>query len=227
MGYKVVVPHGQREGEIEVDNEPIDGLVHFSGVKASAVLRVAANVADAETVTIGSDVYEFDRAANGVTAGRIAVTGHADDTPANATNALITAINTYGREAVTAVDISDNEILLIADEPGVNTLALAETLAGANNAWSGAALAGGVDAAVKRIAGVAIVPNATQVALGNIHIPLDFTPTAVSVEVRVTSTGVIKAWDGAVVLASSRIKLDNAGTTDWAATDTIHVLAFE
>jgi hypothetical protein len=218
---------GQRYGHIEVDGAKTAGLNFFPGRKAVGVLRVAADVADTQTVTIGSDVYEFDRAANGVTAGRIAVTGHADDTPANATNALITAINTYGTEPITAIDISDNEILLVADNVGAVTTALAETLAGANNVFSAAAMAGGADAAVKRVATAVRVPTATEVALGNLHVALPFTPTVAQVVVRVTATGALTAWDGDIHLATNRVTINNDATIDWAATDTIWIIAYE
>src|SRR5512139_1621831 len=113
------------------------------GSREINVLRVASNVADAQTVTIGNDVYEFDRAANGVTAGRIAVTGHADDTPTNALTKLVAKINAVGTEPVTAVKISANEMLIYSDSPRAYALACAETLAGSNNAWASATMYGG------------------------------------------------------------------------------------
>lgn len=209
---------------------PNEGAVLYAGdggKKAVGILRVAANVADTETVTIGSDVYEFDRSDDGVTAGRIAVTAHSDDTPANATDALIAKINSDGTEPVTAVDIGDNEILVYADAVGATTTALAETMAGTNNAWDTAALRGGADPALKRYVVDSRVPNAQEVALGNLHIVLPFTPTYVDVLVTVTSTGASKAWDGVTTIESGRVELDNSGSTDWAATDTVRFIAYE
>jgi len=220
-------PMGGRDGILLADGQPITGVNRFPGRKAIGVIRVAANVADTETVTIGGDVYEFDRAANGVTAGRIAVTGHADDTPANATDALIATINASGRESVTAVDISANEILLLSDSPGAVVLALAETMAGSNNVVSAAAMYGGAAAAAKRVATAVRVPNATEVALGNLHFGFDFTPTLVQVTVRTTSTGVVAAWDGATTISGTRVILDNTGSVDWATTSTIYLVAWE
>lgn len=225
-GGKLVVA-GTR---VTTTGEEINALAHFPGLKASAILRVAANVADEETVTIGNDVYEFDRAENGVAkAGAIPVTGHADDTPANATDALILAINASGTEPVTAVDISDNQILIVANDVGVNTTAVAEDMAGANNAWDTAALRGGADPGVKRIVRVERVPNAAEVALGRVLIPLSFAPTAAIVQVRVTATGAEKTLTGFVLLktAEQRIDIINDGATAFAATDTITVLAME
>lgn len=220
-------PFGQRYGQILANGQPVTGVNRFPGLKAVGVIRMASDVADGETVTIGGDVYEFDRAESGVTAGRIAVTGHADDTPANASDALIATINSDGRELVTAVDISANEILLLSDSPGAVVLALAETMAGSNNVVSAAAMYGGAAAAAKRVATAVRVPNATEVALGNIHFGLDFTPTWVHAVVRTTSTGVMAAWDGAITITGTRVTLNNAGSVDWATTSTIYFMAWE
>lgn len=207
---------------------PDEGAVQYSGdagTKAIGVLRVAANVADEETVTIGADVYEFDRAADGVTAGRIAVTGHAGDTPGAATDALISTINASGTEDVTAIDISANEVLIVANSVGDTTTALAETMAGSNNAWDSAAMAGGALPTLRREVLTSRVPTTQEVALGNLHIALPFTPSYVSVLVTVTASGIPKAWDGVATIESGRVELDNSGSTDWAATDTVTVLA--
>ena len=211
------------------------------GVAGVGVLRVAASVADAETVTIGGDIYEFDRAANGVTAGNIAVTGHADDTAGAATDALILAINSTtngylgaAKARVLAVDISANEIAVFtADVAGgaivsvAASITVAETMAGANNAWEvgtaidGGTTWGGASAATSR------VPTAQEVALGNMHFGFPFTVRAFIVQVRVTASGLPIAWVGAAMATGRRIILDNAGDTDWAATDTVTVVAFE
>lgn len=312
MTLKTTTDLGGRNGKVkEVTLTPSQAntLVRFPGTKALGVLRVAADVASPETVTIGADVYEveivntdstdntaggdFNNTTNplvlanagadypnvgwgagklirieseimrvesingnrvrlkrgdsgttiathanaldifkgdGVTAGRIAVGLVTTLTPAAFMDALVDVINTEGTELVTAVEISDNEMLLEADSVGVKTTALAETLAGANNAWDTAAMRGGAAAALKRVATVTRVPNATEVALGKLHIPLDFAPTVVHVLVVVTATGVPTAWNGGVVITGGnnpRVTLDNTGLTDWAATDTIHVLAIE
>lgn len=230
MALTVVVPHGSSEGDIEVDGAKVNGVSRFPGLPAFGFINVAANVADTETVTVGSVVFEFDRAANGVTAGRVAVTGHADDTPANATNALITAINARTDLGIRAVDVSDNLILLVRTSVGVNTTALAEAMAGSNNVVSAAALANGAAEANKRIAAVARVPTANEVTAGALILPLNFVPTNVLVQVRVTSTGAFKAWDGKWTITGGSypyVLVDNAGTTDWAATDTVHITAFE
>lgn len=202
-------------------------LVQIPGQRAMAILYVPANVADAQTVTIGTDVYEFDRAANGVVAGRIPVTGHADDTPANATNALIAAINASGTMPVTAIDGGATEVIVVHNLAGEFPITLAETLAGAANVWSVAALAGGERPRIGKMQFCKRVPTATEVTLGVMRFAYDFEPLSCQVRVHVTATGVQKLWDGNADIDATNmmISLDNGGGTDWAATDTVSVIA--
>ena len=198
------------------------------GQHAMNVLRIAANVADGETITIGTQVYEIDTAATAtITAGRVRVNCNAGVTPAIASDAIIAAINGNTNSDVTAVDISDNEVLIVHHELGVNALACTETLAGTNNAWAAAAMYGGVNVpdAVPMLRVMSRVPNAAEVALDDMHFYFPFTPTKVLIAVRVTSGGAVKAWDGGYSINGRRVTVTNAGTTDWAASDTVTVLA--
>ncbi len=64
------------------------------------------------------------------------------------------------------------------------------------------------------------VPNATEVALGNLHIPLPFVPVYVIVTVWTTATRIAVAWNGAWALtggSNPRVTLDNAGVTESVA----------
>jgi hypothetical protein len=203
--------------------------VQFAGRKSFAVLRIASDVADGETVTIGDDIYEFDTAADPgeITAGHIRVKVIDAQTPAAATPALVAAINASGTEAVTAVKVGDNEMLITFKAVGAYTLALAEDMAGENNAWDTAALRGGAVAGIKKVYHSMRVPNAAEVALGNMHFPLDFVPTYFAAVVIVTATGVPTAWNGAIKKTDWGVQIDNSGTTDWAATDTVCLVAYE
>src|SRR5512137_2256027 len=108
------------------------------GRPAVNVLRIASNVADGETVTIGNDVFEFDGNAT-YTAGRIQVV-IAGLTPTLATPALVAAINNFSTHRLLAVQISVNEVLVVTrDDAGVTgALACSETMAGANSQWANA-----------------------------------------------------------------------------------------
>lgn len=179
------------------------------------------SIASTETFTAVGNI--FDAVTLGTT------TAGVDPTAGEGSDALIAAINASATEAVKAIDISANEVLIVAEEAGVVTLALAETMGGANNAVDTSAMRGGGAASAVNIATVSRVPNATEVALDQMHIPLDFAPNFVFVQVRVTANGTIKAWDGGMTITSGDnpyITLTNAGNTDWAATDTVYVIAF-
>jgi len=142
-------------------------------------------------------------------------------TPTAFTPALVADVNRIGSEAVTAVQISVNEILIHADAVGVVELACAETLAGVGNAWGSATMYGGVDPGARTVV-VSRVPTALEVTTGNLHFHFDFAPTVVSVSVFPTATpGVAKAWDGGATVATNLVTLDNDGATDWAETDTV------
>ncbi len=219
-----VIDSGKNEGVFHRQSNP--------GQPAFNVLRIALDVADTETVTIGADTYEFDRAADGVVAGNIAVVGHADDTPANASDALITAINTLGTEPVKAIDISANEILLVsAGSPGgdeisrADVLGCTETLAGANNAWAAAAMADGEQAGKRKLSVDRRSPNAQEVVLG-MHFVYDAPPTVLAVLVYAADLkGAARAWDGAYAVTGNRVTLDAAGAAPLLATDFVVVIA--
>jgi hypothetical protein len=69
------------------------------------------------------------------------------------------------------------------------------------------------------------VPTAVEIAVGNMHFELNFTPVKVLVFVMVTATpGVAVAWDGAVTIDGHHVVIDNAGSTDWTASHTLQVI---
>ena len=104
------------------------GILTFSGV-----------VSDTETVTIGSDVYEFD-ADSSVTGGNIAVDVSGGVTAADAVTALVAAINASATEAVTAVDGNANSVVVYTDASGLTTDGTTTTCA--NATWADVTLVG-------------------------------------------------------------------------------------
>lgn len=148
-----------------------------------------------------------------------------DPTAANVCDALLAAINASATNRVEAKKISNNELVVISKDVRAVTLACSETLTGANNAWAAAAMYGGESNGLRKTRFDSRVPNATEVALGNLHYYLPFTPTLVFVRVHATATpGVAKDWDGAVTIDGGHVTIDNSGSTDWAATDTVEVI---
>ena len=181
------------------------------------------SIATTETFTAGTNV--FDAATLGTT------TAGVDPPAAEASDALIAAINASATESIVAVDISANEILVIFTTAGADTTAFTESMAGTNNALASATAYGGAAAGQHKTRAQSRVPNATEVALGNMHFAFDFDPIFVDVLVTVTSTGAQKKWDGVITITPAaggvpaRVELDNAGSTDWAATDTVRLYA--
>jgi len=195
------------------------------GQKAINVYRLASNVADAETITIGADVYEFKTSGNPV-AGHIKVDASGGVTPTLMSTALAAAINASATEKVTAVRVSANEILIISTNPGAITIACASTLAGANNAWAAANMYGGRAAGTRKESLQTRVPNATEVALATMHFEFDFTPSTVIVRVGPTATpGVVTAFDGTVTISSGHVTLVDGGAVHLATSQTVIVSA--
>jgi len=192
---------------------------------AQNILRLGANVADGETITIGRDVFEMDTNSINVV-GNIPVNVNGNLTPTLAGPLIVAAINNSNTQKVVAVQIAVGVIGVYANEPnqGLAAIPCAETLAGANNAWDAAAMFGGNPGVAPQTLLVQRAAIAAEVTEGNAYFFLPFTVVAAIAFVR-TSAGVTKAWDGAVSFTGIRVKLDNAGATDWAAGDVLFCLA--
>lgn len=223
MSSLTIAAHGLALGElIRVENE----IMKVVGVVSANKVTVKRGHSGTTIATHadGTDIFKAGTAATGA---NIEVGLVTTLTPTAASAALVAVINSETTQRVTATAISVNEILLAANEPGAVVLACTETLSGANNGWADAAMFGGRAAGQRRIAIQRRVPTAVEVALGNMHFLFDFAPTAATVRANVIVTatpGVAKAWDGAVTVTGNRVTLDNAGTTDWAATDTVELI---
>jgi hypothetical protein len=179
---------------------------------------------------------------SGITAGRIPVPFIATFTPAVAGPAIAAVINNAAVDGVrplaksstvfqqiTAVSLASGAEVHVYANSGnqVLTLALTETLAGALNAWDAAAMAGGIAPVVKGQSKQIRVPIATEVTAGRMVFIFPFTVRAFQVEVLITASGISKLWVGGAVASGVTVTLDNAGATDWAATDTVYVTADE
>lgn len=190
------------------------------------ILRLASDVADTETVTINGVVFEFDTVPTSVTSGRTSVDVSAGVTPTLAGTALTTAINASSC-GMRAVKISASEVLVYSASGSNTAFATTETLAGANNVWAAATAFGGSAQPSEVPVPVILsrVPTATEVTLQTFHFPLNFNPTAVTLQIR-TSAGVIRAWDGAITIAANVVSISSSGSTDIAASDVVTILAF-
>lgn len=188
----------------------------------SNLLGIATIAADTET--IGTEVYTC------------VASGPADfefvpgaDANGSATN-LAAEINARTTQNITATAIAGVGVLIEHDDPGDFQLACSETLAGANNLWAAAAMSGGLgqglDSDLPKVVGRKITVAANDVTIGMVASAFNFDIAGYIIQVR-DASGNVKAWDGVAALEGTRVlTLDNSGTTDLAATDEIHVLAF-
>lgn len=217
-----IAEHGLVAGDlIRVENE----IMKVLGVVSEDVVAVrrghsgTTNAAHAD----GENIYKAGTPATG---SRKEVGLVTTLTPTAAGAAIAAVINSDGTEAVTATVIGNNEVLIAADDVGAVVLACTETLGGANNAWSAAAMYGGRAAGQRNLSIQKRVPTATEVALETMHFMFSFTPTLVIPLVRVTATpGLLKAFDGAVTISGGRVTIAADGATDYAETDDVIVIA--
>lgn len=194
------------------------------------VLRVASNVADTETVTIGTTVFEVDTAASpgAITAGRIRVDCSSGVTPTIFTTQLVTAINATNVLGFRfkATKISNSEVLVEAAVPGAqgNATAATETLAGSNNAWAAATFYGGdsTPETEHQVAVLSRAATATEAALLTLHFVAPFAPTTALVQVK-TSAGVLVAFDGSVTITGNHVDVASGGSVPVASTNIVTV----
>lgn len=219
----VMAAHGRVAGNLlRIENE----ILRVKSVIDANTIVVARGVAGSTKAThvSGSDIYQSDAApaAPIISIGLVTTL-----TPTAAAPAIVDTINDLNTGGIFAYSVSVNEIVIqTADNQLPRLLPCTETLAGSNNAWAAAAMYGGSNTEVRGVAIVQRAANATEVALDHMLFNFPFTPTALVVQVR-TSAGALKTWDGAITQSGKKVTVTNGGSSDWAATDVVTVLASE
>lgn len=198
-----------------------------TGRLAYGVLRIAANIVDAEVVVIGGETYEFDTAANPgeITAGNIRVYCSAA-TPTVASTALVAAINANTKLGIVATRLSANEVHIntIPGKPPVN-YATTTTMTGVGNGWGAATMLGAKENFVA-MSMQTRVATAEEVALTALRFKFPFTPVSAIIQVTDTN-GVPRAWNGGVIISGTQVSA-SVGTGDGTAivaTDKVTVFA--
>lgn len=195
-------------------------------VSAAVAVTAHAFAVTALLTGTGPNTIATTETATGLSWGAATLASGANPTGAQFVTAMALAINANElHHGATA--IGTNELLVFSNRGGNTTLPCTETLAGSNNAWHSATMYGAHPQKQIKQMHVARVPIAGEVTLGNMHFHFPFAVGFVLPQIRVTSTGVSKAWDGATIISGNRVTLDNTGSTDWAATDTVYVIATE
>lgn len=195
-------------------------LPEDTGHVAQACLFLATLPTDTNTVTIGSDVYEFE----GVGANINVLKGaNAAASRAN----LVIAINTLGTELVVA-DQPTTPATSVRIRPADRTggtaqigagpsIAVSETLADASDVWNVANLNESGAAAYKKVArGVIVITAESLASLFTLELP--FTP-AVLAWAAYNTSGLPITGKGQCVINGDYLEFDFDATSTLAATD--------
>lgn len=199
----------------------LSALIAAGATHGQNILTVSANVADGETFTIGTDVFEFTTD-DTPTAGRLAVDISGGLTPTTVRPAIVAAIN--DGTAYSALEVGTG-IVVIHDRPGVS-VACSETMAQGANVWAAAALYGHAAKSNRTAIPVTLYRAATaaEVTAGVIAFGFAAPIETAGVQVR-TAAGVPKAIDGKISISGHILAIDASGSTDIAATDIVTVTA--
>ena len=134
--------------ELLITNLKLTTGTPVNAVNAYATLTFTGSVSDAETITIGADVYEFDTG-GGVTEGHIAVDVSGGATAPAAVTALVAAITVSGTEPVSAIDGEGDIVVVTADVAGVAAESILVSKSCTNASWGADThLENGVDGTV-------------------------------------------------------------------------------
>jgi len=173
-----------------------------------------------ETFTPAGDV--FDAGTLGTT------TAGADPTAEEFIDGVLPVINASSTK-VTAVKLGAAALLLVARDSGPEAHACTETLAGTNNVFAAAAMYGGrqINSGIKRFSIDSRVPNATEVTTAFMVFAFPFPVAHATVSSKVTSTNAKSLIDPDILISGNNVILNKDGATDFAATDTVTVIAFE
>jgi len=187
---------------------------------AFVLLSLTGQLADGDTLTIGSVTYEADDDAT-ITAGNVAVDITSNASAADDIDDLVTAIKANQGGDYQVSDLGD-ELLVVGT--------LARPIVASEVIGNGVLVNDGTDylAPVEDVNFPAIqtrVPTAAEVTLGKMVFTFGSAPTAAIIQARVTATGIDKVWNGGYSIEGRSLILDNTGATDWAATDTVTVAA--
>jgi len=205
-----------------------DKLPEDKGHIAQAALLIATLPTDTNTVTIGSDVYEFEGAGSNI---NVLKGANAAASRAN----LVIAINTEGTELVVADQptVPANSVRIRpADRVGGTaqigagpSIAVSETLTDAADIWNAANLNETGASPYKKVARGTIVANSTNL-LATIALEMEFTPVVLHWAAFDTN-GAPKVTDCQCAISGDFLTFDfDVGSTDLSATDYVTWVAF-
>lgn len=209
--------HGFAVGDIlRIENE----FVLVTAVGSANTFTASRGYAGSTIASHADATAIYKKGATALTAGKITLPIGATLTPAAAGPQIATGIQALNNAGFSA-EYDTNWVAVFRPSKD-GTVAVSETLGGTNNAWDAATIGGGVSRGATKWAVAKLAAAAADVTRGYLKFKFPFAPTWARVSVQ-TAAGVAKAWDGAYAISSSTVKVDNSGTTDWAATDVVVV----
>lgn len=184
-----------------------------------ANIRMSGVGVDEDTVTINGVVYHLSNG-TAATGDEVEVDITGGQTAANVATALVTAITAqFAAQGIAAELNGTDNVLLSSPQP----FTMAESLT--NGTVDPATAAGGRNAdEPKAISITERVPTAAEVTAGVVHVKTKKPISGVVVNARVTATNALKAFDGDVAYSGNLVTINNDGSTDFAATDTLTIL---
>lgn len=227
-GYTTLDPLALVGALFRIENEILKVTAKTDHIATFARGRCGTTAASHADAT---DIYKSDAPPTNIPVGLVTTL-----TPTVFLSALVAEINAGAGSAgqsrlVTATKNSTVGMFIKSNAIGAAALATTETMGGTNNAWiQGTSMVAGLAPGLKQVFYTSYVPTAADVTLDYLYVPLPFTPTFYEVGVRVTSSGIPKAWVGGVLYEAGppkRLKISNEGAVDWAATDTLWIMACE
>lgn len=211
------------------------GRQRFFGNKGHGVIFIGGaathDLADGDIFQIGTKIYEIDELADGVVAGNIAIDTSGDTTAAQAVATIVGVINA-NKPSVPVTALAhpgdSDHILITADaRAGAGNMVFTATFANTSTITGTGLLQFGEDGGSQVESRMDYIAEAEDVTATMIVIETGMnSPRFADVTVR-TSAGVEVAYNGAVVVSGSQIRIDNSGTTDWAAGDVLTVTYWE
>jgi hypothetical protein len=194
-----------------------------TAVPSTTSLTVTRGYAGSTAATHADASDLFEQEATALTANTVTIPVQAV-TVATMDNELVSAFNALQGNDITATLSAAGLVTLSRVDDG-KTGTLAKTFTSGSNTLD-AAFRNGGEAGSNKVSIITRVPTAAEVTNGAVTVVAPFAVSHVWVDIVATATYTTLAWDGAIALSGNAITLDNSGTADWDANDTIRIVAF-
>lgn len=180
-------------------------------------------VTDGDTITLYGSTFEFDVAADGVTAGNIDVNGATDAAAFDNLKTAINGVQAFKDAGLVATDrISDgtDEILILRATGDVRITDITDEASAGTGTYSFTNVANPDPVARRQVVLSHTATATTELVVTGL--------TSIDEYYMVlrNSSGAVKAYDGAVTIGGGTLYFDASGAVDIAATDVLFIVAW-